>query len=543
MKTVDDLQHKTKEELVAFVAEQSIKMNEQASKIAAQQAEIDQQAIRIQTLHNQLGVALNARFGRKSEKQTVSGMDDMFDEAVVPVDQVEQIKKDDEALTVASYQRTKKAGGRKPLPTTLPRRQIIHDVSDAEKICTCGCTLTCIDEVKSEQLEIIPAVVTVIEHVRLKYACKACELTIKTAPVAKQPIPKSIATPSLLAHIAVSKFDDHLPLYRLEEIFNRHGVDVSRMTLSSWMIRCGELVQPLINLLQDHINNYDIAYADETPVQVLQQKVMSPIKKSYMWLFTGGPPEKRCYLYHYEPSRASHVPAMILDSFKGYLHCDAYSGYLPLFVTRPIIGVGCLAHIRRKFVDITKTVKTKGLAHEAVAMIAQLYKLEKEMKEKELDKEACYACRQEHAVPLLNQLHAWLIEKSQQVPPKSPIGQAIQYALNRWIYLLNYLKDGRLEIDNNRSERGIKPFVIGRKNWLFFGNYKGAKAAAHLFSLIESAKANGLNPFDYLKEIFEKLPHCQTVEDFEALLPFKIQPTLEHLPEKTLHLQALSQGG
>ncbi len=509
METVEPLHQKTHQELLAMVAAQQLKLDEQSTKI--------------ETLQHQLAIALHARFGRKSEQVSNDGhvQLDLFDEAQILPSQVEAAKKDDEALTVASYQRSRKAGGRKPLPADLPRTQIIHDLPDTEKTCSCGCALTCIGEVKSEQLEIVPAVVTVIEHVRLKYACKTCELTIKTAPNPAQPIPKSVATPSLLAHIAVSKFDDHLPLYRLEEIFNRHGIELSRMTLSSWMIRCGELVQPLINLLHDEINAYDIAYADETPVQVLRQKGMSPTKKNYMWLFTGGPPEKRCCLYHYEPSRASHVPAKLLDSFEGYLHCDAYKGYLPLFVTRPILGVGCWAHVRRKFIDITKTVKTRGLAHEAVERIAQLYQLEKSIKEKELDENACYQHRQEHAAPLLDVFHRWLEENSRRVPPQSPIGKAITYALNQWRYLLNYLKDGRLEIDNNRSERGIKPFVIGRKNWLFMGNYQGAKAAANLFSLIESAKANGFNPFDYLKHVFEKLPSCKTLEDFEALMPFK----------------------
>ena len=524
MKTADNLQQKTKEELIAFIAEQST---------------------RIQTLQHQLSLALHARFGRKSEKQIVDGVVqlDMFDEAMVPVQQLEQIKKDDEALTVASYQRSKKTGGRKPLPADLPRRQIIYDLTDAEKNCACGCVLTCIAEVKSEQLDIVPAVVTVIEHVRRKYACKACELTIKTASGPKLPLPKSVATPALLAHVAVSKFDDHLPLYRLEEIFQRYGIDITRMTLSSWMIRAGELVQPLINLLHDEMNAYDIAYADETPVQVLKQKGRAPLKKNYMWLFTGGPQDKRCCLYHYEPTRSSRVPALLLDSFAGYLHCDAYSGYLPLFAARSIIGVGCWAHVRRKFVDITKTIKTPGLAHEAVAMIAQLYKIEKEIKEQQLDIHTCYVRRQAHAHPLLLQLHTWLEENSRRVPPKSPLGQAIHYALNQWGYLLNYLKDGRLEIDNNRSERGIKPFVIGRKNWLFFGNYKGAKAGANLFSLIESAKANGLNPFDYLKRVFEQLPHCQSLEDFEALLPFRDkQEAAQCLTENQIQLQELAQG-
>jgi len=426
--------------------------------------------------------------------------------------------KKNEEITVASYKRKKT--GKKPLPTDLPRKQVIHDLTEAEKTCECGCTLTHITDEKSEQLEIIPAQVYVIENIRKKYTCKACELTIKTARAPAQIIPKSIATPSLLAHVAVAKVDDHLPLYRQEEIFNRNGIDIPRATLSLWMIKIGEAIQPLINLMQDNINEYDVAYADETPVQVLKEKQRTASQKSFMWLFVGGNPEKRSYLYHYAQTRASSVPYQVLDDFKGYLHCDGYAGYLSLFTTKPIKGVGCFAHVRRRFVDITKVVKESGLAHDAVKMIGALYAIEKHLKDNEypLDKIKIY--RDENARPLLEKFKQWLLENKTKVPSSFPIGKAIAYTLKQWPYLENYLSDGRLEIDNNLSERGIKPFVIGRKNWLFMGNERGAKSTTNLFSLIETAKTHALNPFDYLRYVFEKLPLAKTVDDYEALMPY-----------------------
>ncbi len=504
MKNCEDLQLKTKEEIIALFKQQ--------------QEKITQQAEQINNLHHQLKLAIQARYGKKSEKLSAheNPQHNLFDEAALPND-VNAITEQNEAITIASHARKKT--GRKSLPTTLPRKQVIHDLPEADKVCECGCKLTHIADETSEQLEIIPAQVYVVENIRRKYACKTCELTIKTAKAPTQIIPKSIATPSLLAHVAVAKIDDHLPLYRQEEIFNRSGIAIPRMTLSLWLIRLGEAVQPLINLMHDIINDYDIAYADETPVQVLKEKNRSASQKSFMWLFIGGPPEKRCHLYHYAKTRASSVPYHVLDSFCGYLHSDGYSGYQTLFATKPIKGVGCFAHVRRKFIEITKIAPTKGLAQEAVDSIAKLYGIEKYMKENHFPAEVIKSYRLEKAKPILDDFYQWLSTHKPKVPPKSPIGTAINYALKQWRYLNTYLQDGRLEIDNNRSERAIKPFVIGRKNWLFMGNEKGATAMTHLYSLIETAKVHGLNPFDYLRFIFWQLPLANTIDDYETLLP------------------------
>jgi transposase len=473
------------------------------------QKTIENRDSKIQSLEHRLALALQARFAKKSEKLS-EGLEkqlSIFDEAILPLN-IEEIKEEEKTIHIPAYQRKKK--GRKSLPKELPRIQKIYDLSLEEKICQCGCQLTCIGEVTSEQLDYIPAKVTVIEHVRKKYACKKCEETMITAKLPKQPIPKSIATPGLLAHIAISKYDDHLPLYRQEEILQRHGVDIPRMTLSYWMIRCGELTTPLIKLMHDEVINYDIAYADETPVQVLSETKLKKNKKCTMWLFIGGPPDKRCYLYRFHTTRGSEVAVTFFQDYKGYLHVDGYSGYLPLFASSSVSGVGCMAHARRKFYEITQTTKTKGLADVAISIIAKLYEIESYAKDQGLTPDEIYLLRQEKAQPILNHFNLWLLDNSLKIPPQSPIGKAVAYTLRQWPSLTTYLNDGRLEIDNNRSERGIKPFVVGRKNWMFLGNVKGANASANLFSLIESAKANNIEPYAYLRFIFEKLPLCET---------------------------------
>lgn len=480
---------------------------------------------RIETLQHQLHQALNARFGRQSEKQDDRQLS-LFDEAAITTEQA-AIREADESIHVPAHNRKKP--GRKPLPAELPRVEVIHDLSDTDKTCACGHELAHISNETSEQLEYIPAKVQVIVNIRKKYACKACESTIKTAPLPEQLLPKSIATPSLLAHIAISKYDDHLPLYRQEEILQRHGIDIARNTLGDWMIRVGEQLAPLIKLLHYDILAHDVAFADETPLQVLKQPGKTAKQKSYMWVFHGGAPDRRCVIYHYAASRASEVPLRFFEDYQGYLHVDGYKGYLPLIPKKRIKLVACFAHIRRKFYAITQSVKTEGLAHIAMKWITQLYRLEKNARDEEASPELIKAIREEKALPIIKEMHTWLQLNSLHTPPKSPLGEAMSYALNQWPHFLHYLEDGRLEIDNNRSERAVKPFVIGRKNWLFAGNHHGATAGANLFSLIETAKIHHLNPYDYLRYLFTNLPKAKTLEQLEALLPYHCQQKL--LPE------------
>jgi len=488
-------------------------------------SEIKNQQDKIHDLQYKLIQALKYRFAPKSEKQVDTTQQlsllDTFDEPAVTTEQL-AIREADASI----YEPTKPRSvpKRKPLPQALPRVEVVQDIPVAEQVCTCGCALTYIGDERSEKLEYIPAKVQVIVHVRKKYACKSCEDTIKTAPVAPALLPKSIATPSLLSHIAVAKYDDHQPLYRQEEILQRHGIDIARNTLGDWMIRTGDAITPLITLMRDDILSHDVALADETPLQVLARPGKSAKAKSYMWLFIGGPPDKQAIIYHYGQSRDGDVPLRFLRGFSGYLHTDAYSGYLPLVATGKVNIVACLAHIRRKFFALTQTIKTEGLAHQAMAYITELYAIETQLREQNADIQTIYATRQTHAKPIVDTMGAWLKANITKVPPKSPIGAAMQYALNCWPNFSRYLDDGRLHIDNNQSERAIKPFVIGRKNWMFCGNTRGAIASANLFSLIETAKAHGHNPYNYLNHVFTQLPLVKTTEQLQALLPYHIDP-------------------
>ena len=466
------------------------------------------------TLQEQLNLALAKRYAASSEKISPDQVC-MFNEAEAAVESAPDA--DDEIIVPAH---TRKKRGRKPLPDNLPRIDVLHELPESERHCDHdGQLLVEIGEVISEQLDIIPAKIQVIRHIRKKYACN-CGQCIKTAPLPAQPIPRSMASPGWLAHITVSKYQDALPLYRQETILQRIGVDIPRATLASWMVRAGMLIQPLINLLQDRLLAYDIIQMDETTVQVLKEDGKAAQSKSYLWLQRGGPPDKPVVLYDYDPGRGAGVPTRLLAGFTGYLQTDGYDGYNAVIAKNKLMHVGCIAHARRKFseaVNAQGKKKKRGKAHRGLALIQKLYRVEKQARK--LDAEDRHACRQQQARPVLDELRAWLDEALLQVPPTGATGKALNYLNREWRKLIRYLDDGRLEIDNNGAENAIRPFVIGRKNWLFSDSVKGVKASANLYSLIETAKANGLEPYAYLRYLFTELPKAGTVEAIEALLP------------------------
>lgn len=437
------------------------------------------------------------------------------------------------SMTEETKASSSKKPGRKRLPTNLPRLVIEHDLSEQDKHCGCGAEMECIGTQVSEELEYVPAQLQVLEHRCKKYICAACAkekinnpalaVTSKTAKRPAQLIEKSIASPTLLAAIAVAKFNDHLPLYRQQAIFERVGVSLSRQTMSEWMIRCGEAIIPLINLLQDTILNYDVAFADETTLQVLNEPQRRAQSKSYMWCFIGGAPDQRAIIYQYYPTRAGDVVNQFFVDYQGALHCDGYSGYNDLLSSNRIIGLNCLAHVRRKFVEALPGGEEKGVSGHVVKLIRVLYRIEEKLKEQNSNAATIKITRQQQAKPLLEQFKNYLDDRVKVVPPASAVGKAIHYTLKRWPYLVTYLEDHRYEIDNNRTERAIKPFACGRKNWLFANSVGGAHASARLFSLVETAKANGLNSFIYLTHIFKELPNCKTLPDYEALLPWNFK--------------------
>jgi transposase len=487
-----------------------------------EQLQADKQAIvqeneglkaRVLTLQEQLNLALARRYAASSEKISPDQYR-LFDEAEADT----PAEPPEDEITVPAH--TRKKGGRRKLPKTLLRVEVVHELSAQDLICPHdGATLVEIGEKTSEQLDIVPAKIQVIRHIRKQYACD-CGQCIKTAALPKQPIPKSMASPGLLAHIAVSKYQDALPLYRQETILRRIGVDIPRATLANWMIRSGTLIQPLINLLRDRLLEYDIVQMDETPVQVLNEAGKRAQSKSYIWVQRGGPPDRPVVLYDYDPGRGAGVPKRLLEGFRGYLQTDGYDGYNAVVAANGLTHVGCMAHARRRFSDAVKAQgrnRKRGKAYRGLSLLRKLYRVERQARKLTADER--YARRQKHARPVLDEMRSWLDDALPQVPPSSATGKALSYLHNEWEQLIRYLDDGRLEIDNNAAENVIRPFVLGRKNWLFSASVKGVKASANLYSLIETAKANGLEPYAYLRQVFTELPKADTVAAIEALLP------------------------
>lgn len=452
---------------------------------------------------------------------------EMFNEAELSVVAEEVLAEQEverEAQSNSASDKPNKKAGRKPLPDNLPRIRIEHTVPDAKNICDCGCQRVVIGEETSEQLDIIPAKVQVIVNVRKKYACQQCEAGVITASLPPQPIPKSNASPGLLAHVATAKHQDGLPLYRQEVVLNRSGVDIPRNTLASWMIKSGELIQPLINLLEDKLLAYPVMHADETTLQVLKEPDKQASQTSYMWVRVGGPPAQPIRLFHYADSRRGEVACHLLAGYEGYLQTDDYAGYNAACAENSITQLGCWAHARRKFIDAQKANSSKhkktGKADVAINLIGKLYAIEKRIKA--FSPEDKYTVRQQEAIPILADIRQWLDKTLHSILPKGLLGKALSYLEKNWAKLTVYTEDGRLSIDNNPAENAIRPFVIGRKNWLFSATVRGAKSSANLYGLIETVKANGLEPYAYLRHIFKELPKVASVEDIEALLPWNV---------------------
>jgi transposase len=493
--------------------------------ILRQQQLLTQKQQQIEQLLEQFRLQRHRQFGVSSEQ--APGQGHLFNE--VEILAAENSDDDAEETPVSAAGEKKPARGRRqPLPAELPRIDIIHDLTESEKVCACGCQRHVIGEVVSEQLDIIPAQVRVIHHIRKKYGCAQCESAPVTAVLPPQPIPKSNASAGLLAHIAIAKYQDALPLHRQESILQRAGIDLSRQTLARWMIQSAQLLQPLHNLLRDQLLAGPVIHCDETVVQVLKEPDKSVTSQSYMWVQSGGPPDKAVTLFDYRSSRAGQVPLHLLQDYRGYLMTDGYEGYNAIAQQDGIEHLCCWAHVRRKFVEAQraqpKSKNTKssavGKADMALNYIGKLYGIEQRCHDDNI--ETRHQTRQQESVPLLNQLRAWLDKTLSTVLPSGKLGEALQYLHKYWKKLIRYTERGDLPIDNNRAENAIRPFVIGRKNWLFSDTPQGAHASAIIYSVIETAKANGLESYRYLRQVFQDLPAATSVADIEALLPWNI---------------------
>lgn len=465
-------------------------------------------------------------YGKSSEKQKqepepVNQLHLAFDESEAE----EPPQKKQEAVSVDGHERKKP--GRRPLPAELPRVDDIRDLPQNEKVCACGCEKKHIGNETSERLDIVPAKIQVIRTIRRKYACPNCEGTtenekaIAVAPLVPQIISQGIVTAGVLAHVIVAKFVDAIPLYRQEQQFLRLGLDISRGTLSNWVLQVAAACYLLGELLKEELRSGPVINMDETPVQVLKEPGRANTTRSYMWVCRGGPPERPIVIFKYSPTREARVAKEILGRYQGYLQTDGYSGYELVGQQPGIRHLGCLVHVRRKFVEAQKGASSgkSGVAQEVLDLIGQLYGVERQADAKKLDFEQRKALRDQESAPILRKLKVVLTERAKTTPPKSLLGQAITYALNQWDRLMVYLEDGRLRPDNNLAENAIRPFVIGRKNWLFSGSPRGADSSALLYSLIETAKANDLEPYAYLRFLFTELPKARLEDEIRELLP------------------------
>ena len=480
-----------------------------------------------QLLEEKLALALHRQFGRRAEK--IPEQIELFD-----TDESQTPEEDTSAeQEIPSYKRKKT--GRKPLDENLPRKEKIIDIPEDEKTCACGTELKKIGEEISEKLHVIPPRIWVERIVRLKYACGNCEGTadedvpaVKIAPPEPSIIPKGIVTPGLLAFLMVNKYVDYLPFYRQEKRFERMGARISRQNMSNWQKKAFEVLLPLFELLKTHIKSGPVLQMDETTVQVLNEPGRDNKQKSYMWLAGGGPPGQSAVYYEYHPTRASEHAKNFLIDFKGYLQTDGYQGYKTAVEGNPDIHLaGCFAHARRKFFEADKVSKKSKSALEGIKHIKKLYTLENDLRSKKLSLEDFLEQRKNKADPILDTFKQWLDKRSENVLPESALGKAVHYALNQWDYLIRYLESPYLTPDNNASENAIRPFVLGRKNWLFSGNPKGANSSCGMYSLIETAKQNGLNPFDYLYYVFSKAPLVKNEQDWKALLPWNIKEDIK----------------
>lgn len=490
---------------------------ETAQKLEAENLELKAEN---QWLKEQFQLAKHRQFGASSEKTPPGQEALLFNEVEVCAEPAIP----EPPIEVATYTRKKTKGHREAQLANLPVTEIEHELAEDEKVCPqCEGPLHEMGTEVRQEIKIVPAQVSVVKHVRHKYACRHCQVEETTTPILTATMPKpafvgSVASPSAVAHIMTEKFVMGSPLYRIEQQLTRNGLNLSRQTMANWMIRGASWLESLYERLHEELLGREIIHADETTLQVLREPDRDAKTDSYMWLYRTGRIGPPIVLFEYQATRAGKHPKDFLGEYKGYLNVDGYGGYDPLPEDKVTL-VGCWAHARRKFDEAVKALPPTAVRKNPAALSTaqtglgycnELYKIEADLKDKNADER--FAARLERSKPVLVRFKVWLDEQLPKVLPQSTLGKAVGYCCNQWTKLNAFLLDGRLEIDNNRAERSIKPFVIGRKNWLFANTPKGAKSSAIIYSLVETAKENGLNPYWYLEYLFEMLPNIDRAD-------------------------------
>lgn len=496
-------------------------LQQQNAKLEQQNAEL---SAKLKWYEEQWRLSQQKRFGASSEKTHLDQLElNLFNEAEV----LATPKGQEPEMEQVTYERLKTSGKHRADLSNLPIETVTYQLTEGERICPCcGGSLHEMSTETRSEIAVVPAQVKVVQHVRQVYACRHCErhelqTPIITAPMPKPVYPGSLASPSAMAHTMCQKYVDSVPLYRQEQQFARMGYTLSRQTMANWMIYGAE---KWLTLIVEGMKNYlleqEVLHADETTLQVLKEPGKSAETASYLWLYRTGREAQPIVIYEYKRTRGGEHPRNFLAGFQGYLHVDGYAGYHKI---KDVTLVGCWAHARRKYDEALKgTPQAKdnpeSVAAQGLSYCNQLFAIERKLKE--ATPEERRKVREEQSRPVLDAYHTWLYQQRARTMPKSLIGQASAYSLNQWEKLTAFLKDGRLELDNIRSERSIKPFVIGRKNWLFANTPRGAAASATIYSVIETAKENGLHPFRYLQYLFEQLPQLSDIHEAKELEPF-----------------------
>ena len=508
------------ESLRAMVAAMQQQLVEKDTALSAETARRIALADHIEMLNQQLAELRRARFGRRSEK-----LDENIHQLELTIEDLEtsdgEFGAGDEAPESASEKPTKvrRTYSRKPLPEHLPRDVVEHGKQDACQ--ECGGELSKLGEDVSEVLEYKPASFRVVRHVRPKYSCRCCE-RVTQADAPSRPIARGRAGPGLLAHIAVAKYADHLPLYRQSLIYARDGVELSRSTLADWVGQMFKLLRPLNTALEHYVMAGRKVYADDTPTPVLQPGKKST-KTGRLWAYVrddrnAGVDDPPAVWYAYSPDRKGLWPQQHLKNFRGSMQADGYAGFNALYQSGKVLEVACWAHVRRKFYEIAKS-SPGGFADEVLSRIAELYAIEADIRGQSVDIRSQE--RQARAGPLVAALKERLDRTLSQESRKSSLAKAIHYALTRWVALTRYVHDGLLEIDNNAVERQMRPVALGRKNYLFAGSDAGGHSAAMMYTLLNTAKLNGLDPESYLCHVLTTIAD-HPINSIDELLPWNV---------------------
>jgi transposase len=500
--TLSDLRKLDPEELVALVLAQQ-------EQLLSRDTEIEHLKLLIAKLRR-------AQFGRSSEK-----LDRQIEQLELRLEALEMDEAENVAARAEAVVKKESAGSaRRPLPAHVPREIRTH-LPKQESCPDCGGELRKLGEDVSEVLERVPSHFLVLRHVRVKLTCKCCERIVQ-AEAPSRPIERSIAGPGLLAHVLVSKFSDHLPLYRQSEIYAREGVELDRSTLADWVGASGRLLAPLVEVLRRHVMSAEKLHADDTPVPVLAPG-LGKTKTGRLWTYVrddrpAGDETPPAVWFAYTPDRKGEHPKAHLSHFRGLLQADGYAGFDRIYEAGSIQEAACWAHVRRKFYDLQVAHKSP-VAEEALRRIGELYAIEADIRGRKPEERR--QVRNERSRPLLESLKQWWEETLGKLSRKSDTSLAVRYALGRWEALMRYCDDGRVEIDNNAAERALRPVALGRKNYLFAGSDRGGESAAVIYSLIGTAKLNGVNPESYLRNVLSRIAE-HPINRIEELLPWNL---------------------